>query len=189
MKYSSGFGLLEVLIAAGILALIVGAAVALATSSLSNSVLSANRTVAGELAQEGVELVRQMRDTSYVDGPAVTSAADVGQANAWSSYFNLAACLGAARTCGLAKDDLTKRWSLVDGLETIPVVSGVDATTTFTREIRLESVDALAATIPSNPGGVDPLALTVTSTVRWADRGRTLAATAATVLTDWRASQ
>ncbi len=182
---ASGFGLLEVLISTGILAMIVGAAVTLATSSLKNSILGTNRTVASQLAQEGIELARQMRDTSYIDGGAL------GTANSWTSYFDLAKCSGPTAACQL-KQDPNKRWMFVLGAEVIDVVGGAsDATTTaFTRSLRVEPVDALSILVPSNAGGEgEPLALKITSTVSWQDHGRTPTAVSATVLTDWRPTQ
>lgn len=67
-KQQQGFGLLEVVISSGILALVVGAATGLVRSSLRRTVLAADRSVAMNLAQEGIEQVRSARDSLYIDG-------------------------------------------------------------------------------------------------------------------------
>lgn len=67
MRNKNGFGILEVLIAAMILVVVVGAAVALGHASLRSSALAAEKTTAYNLAQEGIELVRKIRDNSWVD--------------------------------------------------------------------------------------------------------------------------
>ena len=73
----AGFGLLEVVLSAGILATVVGASVGLLNSSLHRAVLAGQRSQAMNLAQEGIELVRAMRDTTYVDQVA----------NEWTAFF------------------------------------------------------------------------------------------------------
>lgn len=65
---SLGFGLLEVLISVGILALVTGGVIGLGNISVKNSIISADRTVAYNLAQEGKEALKQIRDTKWVDG-------------------------------------------------------------------------------------------------------------------------
>jgi prepilin-type N-terminal cleavage/methylation domain-containing protein len=62
-----GFGLLEVVIASGILAMVVGAATSLIRSSLRRTALAADRSAAMNLAQEGIEQVRSARDSLYID--------------------------------------------------------------------------------------------------------------------------
>ena len=62
-----GFGLVEVLVASAILALVVGGSIALMRSSLRRTVLAADRTVAMNLAQEAIEAIRSARDTTYTD--------------------------------------------------------------------------------------------------------------------------
>jgi Tfp pilus assembly protein PilV len=66
-RQQQGFGLLEVVISSGILALVVGATTGLVRSSLRRTVLAADRSVAMNLAQEGIEQVRSVRDSLYID--------------------------------------------------------------------------------------------------------------------------
>jgi type II secretory pathway pseudopilin PulG len=70
MKISNtnGFGLLEVIISISVIILVVGGTVTLGNSALRNNTISQERTVAYNLAREGVEVVRQIRDTKWING-------------------------------------------------------------------------------------------------------------------------
>ncbi|MBI4185438.1 hypothetical protein HY524_00095 [Candidatus Berkelbacteria bacterium] len=74
---AAGFGLLEVVLSAGILALVTGASVGLMNGSLRRATLASDRTTAMNLAVEAVEAVRDARDTTAIDATA----------NAWTAYF------------------------------------------------------------------------------------------------------
>lgn len=67
-KTNQGFGLIEVLISAAILIVILGALVAIGRMALANIRISQERAQATYLAQEGLEVARQIRDTNWVDG-------------------------------------------------------------------------------------------------------------------------
>lgn len=67
-KAKNGFGLIEVLISAAILIVILGALVAIGRMALTNIRVSQERAQATYLAQEGLEVARQIRDTNWVDG-------------------------------------------------------------------------------------------------------------------------
>lgn len=185
---SNGFGLLEVLISAAIIALISGATVALATNAVRTGILSGNRTVAHQLSQEGVELVRQMRDTTYVDGTA----------NRWNS--TIATC-----TTGCALTKSGSGWKLTaltanEAGEKIPLATGTPdkdgnlPTKDFVRKITIKSIpwyDETTTTVPNKPNGSPEttLALQVKSTVTWQEQGRSIFVDSTTFLTDWRPVQ
>lgn len=76
-NYSKGFGLLEVVLAAGILVIVIGATVALGNVAIKNSVISQDRTQAYNLAQEGLEIVRNVRDNAWIDSDPNTTFASV----------------------------------------------------------------------------------------------------------------
>jgi Tfp pilus assembly protein PilV len=83
--YKKGFGIVEVLIASVIIIMIVFALVAAGKAALNGLLLSEQRTQAYFLAQEGLEIARQVRDTNWIDsGDAKTN---------WNSfdYTNLIA--------------------------------------------------------------------------------------------------
>jgi len=61
-----GFTLIESLLAIGVLIVGVLSAFILVVRSLSNIPLIQSRLIAANLAQEGIELIRQKRDTNYI---------------------------------------------------------------------------------------------------------------------------
>ncbi|MBI3495189.1 hypothetical protein HY065_01020 [Candidatus Berkelbacteria bacterium] len=68
IRFKRGFGLIEAVFATGILAMIAAGAVVLNTQALRHTAVLADRLTAFEWAQEGVEVVRQIRDTNLIDG-------------------------------------------------------------------------------------------------------------------------
>lgn len=202
---SSGFGLLEVLISASILALIAGATVGLASTAVNTAVLGANRTAAQQLAQQGVEMVRQMRDTTYIDG----------QPNRWNQQSGAttppdipASCttpIAQPTGCGLVSPTgFGTTWSFdpTNTTEAIPVTAGV-STTTFDRSIQLKAISwydcahtttsAAGTCVPNDPSqsasSTSTVAYQVVSNVSWVQNGRPITVQASTFLTDWRPVQ
>ncbi len=66
-KQRDGFGLIEVMFAGAVFVVVVGGMVTLGRLALRNAALATQRTQAMNLAQEGIETVRQMRDTAWID--------------------------------------------------------------------------------------------------------------------------
>lgn len=71
-KTQKGFGIAEVLIAATIIAVILGALVAAGQAALRALANQEQRLQAAGFAQEGLEIVRQMRDSNWIDGKSAT---------------------------------------------------------------------------------------------------------------------
>lgn len=67
-RQARSFTLIEVLVACAILIILVAAVVALGVTIINNAVLSRQRISAYYLAQEGIETIRQIRDSNLVDG-------------------------------------------------------------------------------------------------------------------------
>lgn len=67
-RAKKGFGLLEVLLASIIIITLILALVFLSRTALSNVSYLQERSQATFLAQEGIEVVRQVRDSNYIDG-------------------------------------------------------------------------------------------------------------------------
>lgn len=72
-KRTRGFGIIEVLISGVIIIIVLGALVILARNAINNSQYVQERSQAVNLAQEGIEIVRQIRDSSYIDSKSNTS--------------------------------------------------------------------------------------------------------------------
>lgn len=71
-KKSNGFGILEVLMAGVVLIIVLGALVMLARTAIKNSQYMQERAQATNLASEGIEIVRQIRDSNLIDGNSLT---------------------------------------------------------------------------------------------------------------------
>lgn len=165
MTKQAGFGLIEVVVSAGILATVVAASVGLMNQSLKRAVLAGERTTAMGLASEGLEQVRMVRDSTYVDG----------QVNAWSDW-------AASEVNQLAAYhvDLTEQ-KLVAGPETL-TLDGRE----YVRTIKI-SLPEEGYAVTAGLTGVDDASVIrkVTVTVVWGpDVGQSLESI--TYLTDWR---
>lgn len=67
LSMSKGFGLLEVMISATVIIIILGALVLVANASMRNNQYVQMRAEATYLAQEGIERVRSIRDSNWID--------------------------------------------------------------------------------------------------------------------------
>jgi len=67
-----GFGVIEVLVASTTIAIILSALVVAGNNALKGSVRLGQRSQATFLAQEGIEIVRQIRDTNWIDADNAT---------------------------------------------------------------------------------------------------------------------
>ncbi len=68
LNKTKGQGLVEILVAIGILTIISVSALALAASSLKMAILSEEKMQATNLAQQAIEVVRNIRDNNWKDG-------------------------------------------------------------------------------------------------------------------------
>lgn len=181
-----GFGLLEVVLSAGILATVIGAAVGLMNASLRRSTLASQRATAMNLAQEGVELVRVARDTTYVDRISNPWTAFLPPVTDTSS-FALVFRPGETGGCCVWTMQKTSAQSalpetvITDGVESITLDG-----TVYTREVFV--------TVPaaySRQSGLDSsvasedIVRQVRVVVRWGS-GPSEQVTSQILLTDWR---
>lgn len=65
-KLHKGQGLIEVLVALGIISIVVTALATVVITSMDNAQLSKNQNHALQYSQEGIEVVRQLRDQDYI---------------------------------------------------------------------------------------------------------------------------
>lgn len=70
LKFKNGFSLLESLIAITVLMVGVSSAIAALNQSVALSPKIKNKVIAAHLAQEGIELVRNIRDNNWIQGLA-----------------------------------------------------------------------------------------------------------------------
>lgn len=189
-KFKKGFGILEVMVAAMIIITILAALVFISHAAINNSVYTQQRAQATYLAQEGIETVRQIRDTNWIDSNSATQ---------WDTL------IWDGTKANLLKVDTTRSYNIAlsgskYGLEVINLPSvpaetiPIPATngTTYTRTITIALVGNLLpkdTTPPPNPTDVWPAlnALKVTTTVIWdsvVGNGKSISVSE--VITNWR---
>lgn len=192
----SGFGILEVLISAGILIIVVGGVLTLERSAIKSNILSQEKTQAFNLTREGVELVRANRDTKWIDE----------EVNDWNEKFNLSEnqdiayfVIDCTRNCDLFPATSEQKESIKVGK------------TDFTRQIQVKKIptsfntvlkDKTKVTEIDSSGNVteygsgtpiyditntDNRVLTeVVSVVSWSSGGKEYQEEIPLVLTDWK---
>lgn len=176
--YKKGFGLLEVLISAVIIIIILSALITIGRAAMNNNEYLAERAQAIYLAQEGIEMVRQIRDTNWIDGD---------NSSKWNTLNGTDVSNGNYK---LAFDSVKGRWLLaVDDFsasETIRVPV-TEPNLPFTRKINVVPVDASSQLLPNGVGtDLKPFATKVTATVTWTFSGQSKSVALSEILTNWR---
>ena len=164
-KRKKGFGILEVLLAGVIIIIVMSAIVVLGRSSMTKTQYLQQRAEATFLAGEGIELVRQIRDTNYIDTRNDT---------AWNTFITLT---NPPNTSGtkyyLSYSDSGHRYSLSTTVQTLDVGG-----TVYTRYIQFEKIDSTSTdAIFTSPAGSKTTELLnnsyiVKSTVTWGFLGQ-----------------
>ena len=88
-RFKKGFGLLEVVLATGVLITVISSSVFLNRLIVRNSVLSLDRTEAYNLAQQGIEGVRAIRDTNWLVKDPWYNGLDFSDSESNSDAWNL----------------------------------------------------------------------------------------------------
>ncbi len=190
-----GFGLLEVVISAGILASVIGASVGLLSTSLRRATLASSRATAMNLAQETIELVRAARDTTYRDGlsnqwnaPFVQLSTAEGTLAKPGDSFALVYAQGSDGSCCYFKATQTDSAGLPEGST---ISHGVETLTVdgqpYQRELYVSLPGINYGAVAGLPAGVaeaDAIRK-ITVIVRWGS-SVTEAVSSIEYLTDWR---
>lgn len=147
-RSSKGFTLVEVLVAVTLLTTALVPAFVLSSNAIRLSLRIRNELIASGLAQEGVEIVRALRDANWF-GPDGTSF-DAGLTDCGSG------CTFQFDSEGPESDDPTKKLKLDPDTGLYRYDRGDD--TIFSREVTIEE-------------GSTPSELIVSSVVEWEERG------------------
>jgi len=107
LKSKKGFTLIETLVALAIFASSVAVLVSMTASGVTNTNFAKNKITASYLAQEGIEMVRNIRDTAVITNPT----------NGWSSFSNTI----VNSACGTASCDIEPT-SLVVSTDPSPTI-------------------------------------------------------------------
>lgn len=159
-----GFGLLEVLISAVIIIIILSALVTIGRAALSNNEYLAQRAQATYLAQEGVEIVRQIRDTNWIDKSNTTN---------WGSL--------PTGTFGISFNAATHKY-VPSGASDSMTINNVP----FTRTINVNTVDTTTLMPNGSSTDLKPYAVKVRSRVTWTFSGQSKFVELSEMLTNWR---
>src|SRR3989344_2824734 len=84
-KSNSGFTLIEAMVALVLFTIAMGPVFILATSSINVASRIENNLIAANLAQEGIEIVRNIRDTNWINGSEFDNNLQTG---AWRVEWN-----------------------------------------------------------------------------------------------------
>lgn len=163
-KFSKGFGILEVLISSAILIVVLGTLMFIAQSSLTNAQYMQERAQAISLAAEGIETVRQIRDSNYIDGSSSSSWNTItGNISTTPIDYSLTYYIPVAFT--------NNRFRVTTVVPTATRIAGVD----YTRTIRFiniaEMTNPQLLTTPTNVSDAGKNGFEVVAEVTWKGAG------------------
>lgn len=172
-SYSKAFGLLEVLISAGILIMVLGSVVFTSRVSLKNNLIANQRAQAYNLVRGDLEILRSMRDSTWIDQIV----------NEWNEPFKLYINDNQKHHLDWQND----HWQInPDSIE-----DPLDGTK-FTKELTVtnvnDSLNSELRALADNPelNQDNSSLIIIKSTVKWVSNGKTYSVTGSVNLTDWK---
>ena len=166
-----GFGLLEVVVAAGILIIVIGASTALSRMAVRTTVISLDRIQAYDLSQQAMEEVRTIRDTNWLAH------------DNWNTGLELAAGNQKRGPLYLKYQSNQKKWSLTNGDEKI-TLNNIE----YTRTIYIDKADNEINNSLSRVGidnSTSNNVIKIIVNVSWQEYGQTWSNEAVTYLSNW----
>ena len=172
-----GFGLMEVLLSAVIIIIILSALVTIGRAAVNNNESLAERAQAIYLAQEGLEMVRQIRDTNWIDGSNETK---------WDTLVGTSVANSGLKYKPTYSVDRFILSAESSGEEIATGLSGQQVI--FNRKITISPSADIDDLLPNVSGGADlsDYALEVKATVTWTFSGRNKSVELSEILTNWR---
>jgi len=161
---NSGLTLIETLIALLVLSLGLIPALAVLSSSTRISALIKNNLIAANLAQEGVEVIRSLRDANWFAGQAFDAGLEGNWRVEWNTNWTANPPQTVVTNPSLKFDSATGLYNYSSGLDT-----------GFKRSVGVVKT--------ANPCGCE---LTVISRVEWSQRGNARTISVESHLYDWR---
>jgi len=166
----TGFSLLEVIIAIYILIVGIIGVMTLTVTTTKAGAVSSSKLIAANLAQEGIEVVKNIRDLNY-ENPAGC---------AWRCWHEAAS--SALGNYIVQYNDTALRVYADTPLLYDPATGLYSYTSGSASKYNFKRVITLANTSPANPN----VSVKVTSTVTWAENGQPHSLVAQTDLWNWR---
>ena len=173
-----GFTLIETIVALAIFSASIVGLVAVTASGVANTNFAKNKLTASYLAQEGIELVRNMRDTTFIDGGWASFESAVINLCANGCYIDPVNKTLTAISCG--ESDICKELSYNKNTSLQNNGKGFfnyqkGTLSGFTRKITVEDPDVIDE--------IDEVQ--VTSTVSWQQGGKTKSVEMSETLFNW----
>lgn len=193
-KYETGQGLIEMVVAMAVILTGIIGAVALTISNLSGVGESGTRIVASNLAREGIEIVRNIRDTDWLKNQTW----DIGLENG-NDYTAIAILNPTANKWGLnfapeSIDDPEARLYRDNGVYVQNIITPPGTLTIYFRLLFLDEICknniSLAEVIRTSGDSClvseTKVGIRIKSEVKWTESGRTHTMVAEDRIYDWR---
>ncbi len=163
----NGFGLLEVLLATGLITILIGGAVVLGSVVFRNTQINQHKTQAMYLNQEAIEAIKQIQRTNWVkQDPGVN----------WDDGLN-------AGTYTLPDNKLANVWELKSYDENKKLtLNNVD----FHRKITIENVKTSQEMVDDSGFRSGDIIKKITAEVLWEDFGKLQSVKSQTLISDWK---
>jgi hypothetical protein len=193
-KYEVGQGLIEMVIAMAVILTGIIGALALTISNLSGVGEGGTRTVASNLAREGVEVVRNIRDANWLKNQAWDAGLKNGNDHTAIAIFNPAANKWSLNFSPENIDDAEARLYRDDGVYVQDVITPSGTPTIYFRLLSLDEICendvSLAEVIKTSEDsclvGETKVGIRIKSEIKWTESGRTHTLTAEDRIYDWR---
>lgn len=165
-----GFGLAEVLLASGILILVVASIVSLSRFITRGYSLTQRRTTATYFAQEGLDAVRSIRDSYWIDEDPETDFSSLPRSGTYR--------VGWSPSAG---------WILSPTTAPVEVSWNTDPATGVRQTVHSRNIEISdVSNDPDIDDDLEPHMKRVIVTVDWFEGGRTNTVVTESFLTDWR---
>lgn len=176
---SGGFSLMEVILAIFILITVLAGLMSMISDVTRAAAASSSKLIAANLAQEGIEVVKNIRDLNYGDNGWNDWYASFNSGQLICYYIQYdSISLGSSVPCG--DDAPVLKYDSAGGLYgyTKPDGSGMaaDSKYAFKRKVSLQR----------NPDGASDQEIAVVSSVSWTEHGRTQSVIIEDRLWNWR---
>lgn len=148
LKDQRGSTLIELMAAFFVIAMGLMGAMALTTNNLKNETIGANRLIATNLAREGVELARSIRDTNWQTGATWDQGLQGGSATDHCTVLNNSRLAFVSTSCAAVFDNRFRLYKSTDGVYT---TNTADTPTPFYRKVIFDPICLVVGSPETTP--------------------------------------